>query len=219
MEIIELFSARVCPFAHRCRLALMEKKIPFEVVEIDLRNKPSWYREITPTEAVPALRQGSFLLRESLIINEYVEDLAHQPALLPAAARKRAEARLWINFFDSRFVPGFYRLLKAQSDEDRASASEELLAVLSTLDGELQRRRGEGPYWFGANVGLTDIACYPWFERWPVLEHYRGMTIPSELTALSGWIGAMKGRETVRKAGAPAEFYIGEYEDYASGKK
>jgi glutathione S-transferase len=168
---------------------------------------------------VPALRQGDFLLRESLIINEYIEELAHQPSLLPVTAQQRAEARLWIDFASSRLVPAFYRLLKAQKEDDRTAAREDLLAGLTILNGELSGRRERGPYWFGKQVGLTDLACYPWFERWPVLEHYRGLAIPGELKSLLSWIAAMKDRDAVKQGGEPADFYIEAYEDYASGKK
>lgn len=219
MELIELFSARVCPFAHRSRLALMEKGIPFRLIEIDLRNKPPWYREVSPTGAVPALRQGDFLLRESLIINEYVDELAPDPPLLPPSAQLRAQARLWIDFSSSRFVPLFYRLLKAQAEDDRNAFGEEMLTVLASLDKELERRKGEGRYWFGWQVGLVDIAFYPWFERWAVLEHYRGVPIPGGMESLLGWIGAMQDRDAVQLGGEPAGYYIGEYKDYASGKK
>lgn len=219
METIELFSARVCPFAHRSRLALMEKHIPFTLIEIDLRNKPDWYVQINPAGAVPALRQGDFIMRESLIINEYVNECCAEPALLPATAQLRAEARLWIDFAGSRFVPLFYRLLKAQQTEEQANAAAELGNVLALLDDELKRRKGAGRYWFGEQVGLTDIAYYPWFERWAVLEHYRGLRIPDHLTALLGWIEAMQGRDAVGQGSASANFYIGEYADYAAGTK
>ncbi len=219
MEPIELFSARVCPFAHRSRLALTEKNIPFTLVEIDLRNKPDWYSQLNPDGAVPALRQGDFVLRESLIINEYVNECSPEPALLPATAQLRAQARLWIDYAGSRFVPLFYRLLKAQQAAEQAEAAAELSKVLGMLDDELKRRRGEGHYWFGWQVGLTDIAFYPWFERWGVLEHYRGLPIPYHLTALLGWIETMRGRDAVELGSAPADFYVKEYEDYAAGRK
>ncbi len=215
MELIELFSARVCPFAHRSRLALMEKGIPFRLIEIDLGNKPSWYKEVSPTGAVPALRQGDFLLQESLVINEYVDELAPDPPLLPPSAQLRARARLWIDFSSSRFVPLFYRLLKAQTENERQAFGEELLAVLAILDKELVRQKGEGPYWFGWQVGLVDMAFYPWFERFAVLQHYRGFTIPEKFESLLGWIAAMQNRDAVQLGGQPAGYYIGEYEDYA----
>ncbi len=196
----------------------MEKRLPFQLLEIDLRNKPDWYKKVTPTEAVPALRQGEFLLRESLVIAEYVDELTAEPPLLPATPEGRAEARIWIAFADSRLVPLFYRLLKDQEKESQAAAREELLSVLVILDEELQRRQADGPYWFGDKVGLTDIASYPWFERWPVLEHYRGLEIPREHKALLGWITAMQERDAVKQGGQPADFYIREYEHYARGE-
>jgi glutathione S-transferase len=207
MNDIELFSARVCPFAHRSRLALMEKNLPFTLIQIDLRNKPDWFR------------QGDFLLNESLVINEYVNECSAETPLLPQTAQKRAEARQWINFAGSSFVPAFYRLLKAQGEEKQVIAAAEMHRVLEVLDNELQRRKGEGSYWFGWQVGLTDIAFYPWFERWPLLEHYRGLKIPDHLDSLLGWIEAMQGRDAVKSGGEPVDYYIGEYAAYAAGKK
>lgn len=219
MENIELFSARVCPFAHRSRLALMEKNLPFTLIDIDLCNKPDWYLKINPAGAVPALRQGDFLLRESLIINEYINECCAEPPLLPATVQQRAEARLWIDYAGSSFVPLFYRLLKAQQEEEQGTVAAELCRVLEVLDGDLQRRKGQGPYWFGWQVGLTDIAFYPWFERWAVLEHYRGMRIPEHLDALLCWIETMQGRDAVGLGGESADYYIVEYADYAAGRK
>ncbi|MDA3903502.1 MAG: glutathione S-transferase family protein [Desulfuromusa sp.] len=215
MENIELFSARVCPFAHRSRLALMEKNLPFTLIEIDLRNKPDWYLQLNPAGAVPALRQGNFILCESLIINEYINECCAEPALLPATAQQRADARLWIDYVGSKFIPLFYRLLKAQKKEDQDVVAANLCRVLAVLDDELNRRKREGPYWFGWQVGLTDIALYPWFERWAMLEHYRGLVIPDNLTSLLGWIETMQGRDAIRLGSEPVDYYIGEYADYA----
>ena len=217
MEKIELFSARVCPFAHRSRLALMEKNLPFTLIEIDLRNKPDWYFQINPAGAVPALRQGDFLLRESLIVNEYVNECTAEPALLPASVQQRAKARLWIDYAGSSFVPLFYRLLKAQQSEEQNLIAADFCRVLAVLDDELKRCPGEGLYWFGWQVGLTDIAFYPWFERWAVLEHYRGLRIPEHLTSLLGWIDAMQGRDAVGLGSESAAYYIDQYAAYAAG--
>ena len=109
--------------------------------------------------------------------------------------------------------------LKAQQEEEQSATATEMCRVLAVLDDELKRRAGQGPYWFGWQVGLTDIAFYPWFERWAVLEHYRGLRIPDHLEALHGWIEAMQGREAVRLGSEPAAYYITEYIDYAADRK
>lgn len=37
---------KFCPFAERTRLVLLAKKLPHEIINIDLRRKPNWFLEI-----------------------------------------------------------------------------------------------------------------------------------------------------------------------------
>jgi glutathione S-transferase len=39
---LTLYSAIICPYAHRARIALKEVGVEHEIVEIDLSNKPEW---------------------------------------------------------------------------------------------------------------------------------------------------------------------------------
>lgn len=57
MSEIQLYSTVLCRFAHRTRLALIEKGLPFKLVEIDLHNKPENFRDISPYGKVPVLKQ------------------------------------------------------------------------------------------------------------------------------------------------------------------
>lgn len=43
---VRLYSMKFCPFAHRVRLALSFKKIPYEIVNINLKAKPEWYLNV-----------------------------------------------------------------------------------------------------------------------------------------------------------------------------
>lgn len=217
MDDIKLYSSKVCPFAHRCRLALDEKGLDYTLINIDLRNKPSWYRDINPLEAVPALVQEDFVITESLVINEFINDLQEDVALLPKSPRQKALVRRCIAAADSSFVPSFYRLLKAQNEKDQGKAGDRILDALCQIDEDLGLV--PGPYLFGEGISLADIAIYPWFERWPVLEHYRGLQIPEALERLHQWIAAMQGRENVKKNMGETDFYIAEYTDYANGNK
>jgi glutathione S-transferase len=217
MEEIKLYSARVCPFAHRCRLALAEKGLNYELIDIDLRNKPDWYKQINPAGFVPTLKQGEFMVAESLVINEYINDLADTPPLFPQSAQQKALARCFIKSTDTSFVPSFYRLLKAQTKQDQAKATDKMLAALQQINEAL--KTSTGPYLIGVEFSLADIAIYPWFERWAVLKHYRGLTIPDALDALQKWITTMHKRDSVKSNAEEDSFYIAEYFDYASGKK
>ena len=90
---MKLYDAARCPFCARVRLALGEKAIPYETVEVDLGNRPAWLYELNPLGKVPVLDDG-FPLPESAVVMEYLEELFPEPALLPADLDGRAKARL-----------------------------------------------------------------------------------------------------------------------------
>ena len=39
--------SRFCPYAQRTILTLLAKQVPFEVVNINLKNKPEWFLQNT----------------------------------------------------------------------------------------------------------------------------------------------------------------------------
>jgi glutathione S-transferase len=103
MAEIKIYSAMLCPFAHQSRLTLLEKGVPFQLIEIDLQNKPANFLEISSYGTVPVLTHGDHQVWESAIINEYLEEIFPEPPLLPQMPIQRAQARIWINFADTRF--------------------------------------------------------------------------------------------------------------------
>ena len=56
MSDIEIISSATCPFAQRTRMVLLEKNINFALIEIDLEDKPDWFKEISPYGKVPVLK-------------------------------------------------------------------------------------------------------------------------------------------------------------------
>ena len=103
---VKLYSARACPFAHRTRLVLSHKHVDFEVVEIDLQNKPEWFaRNVSGYGKVPAIEHDGNHLWESAVVNEYLDEVFPRPPLLPAQPGRRALARLWIDYANTRFAP------------------------------------------------------------------------------------------------------------------
>jgi glutathione S-transferase len=84
MAEIKLYSAVVCPYAHRTRLVLQEKGIDFDLIEIDLQNPPENFRKISPYGKVPAITHNNERVWESAIINEYLDEVFPNPPLLPS---------------------------------------------------------------------------------------------------------------------------------------
>jgi len=150
-----LYNAARCPYAARARIVLAEKGIEFEVVEIDLSDRPAWLYEKNPAGRVPVLEEDGWVLSESAVIMEFLEERYPEPPLLPADPADRAAVRLRI-FRDHDFTDPYYAFRRGED-----GAREQLDEALGRFDAAL----GERPYLGGMDYGLADIAFVPWVLR------------------------------------------------------
>jgi glutathione S-transferase len=221
MAKVILYSALACPYAHRSRLVLSEKKVQFELKEVDLQNKPAWFdQSVSAYGKVPAIEHEGTRIWESAIINEYLDEVFPNPPLLPAQAGRRAVARIWIDYANSRFTSAFGSLLRAPGESEQKVAHDELTNVLQFIEREgLAKLSTDGPFFLGAAPSLVDFAFYPWFERWPALQHYRGFALSKELPRLLRWRDAVRALDSVKAHENPAEYYVERYARHAAPKK
>jgi glutathione S-transferase len=209
---IKLYSARACPFAHRSRIVLGEKKIAFELIEIDLQNKPAWYGSVSLYGKVPALEHGGQRIVESAVINEYLDEVFPEPRLLPRAPAERALARIWIDFANTRLAPAFTKVLWGAAPDDREAGKRELLTALELVEREaLAKLSGSGPYWFGSEPTLVDFTFYPWFERLHALEQHARFEVPRALERVQRFWQAVADRESVQAIANDTDFYLARY--------
>lgn len=217
MAQVTLYSARACPFAHRTRLVLAHKHIDFTLEEIDLQNKPSWFSSVSAYGKVPAISHAGLDLWESAVVNEYLDEVFPEPALLPRTAGARAQARIWIDYANTRFVGAFGALLRSQSEQEANAARGVLLDSLRFIESEGLKKLGTGgPYFLGAEPSLIDFTFYPWFERWGALTHYRGFAVPSELARVHAWRAAVAALPAVKAHENATAYYVERYARYAA---
>lgn len=99
--MIELFHAVHSTCAQKVRICLEEKGLPWTGHLLNLRRfdqlKPE-FLALNPAGMVPVLREGSRVLAESRVINEYLEDAYPQVRLAPADPWLRARMRLWTQY-------------------------------------------------------------------------------------------------------------------------
>ena len=150
-----LYTADRCPYAARARIALAEKEIAYEAVEIDLDDRPAWIYEKNELGRVPVYEEDEGLvLPESEVIMEYLEERYPERALWPADPAERALGRLWLRRFDDRLGDAYYA---ARRGDGRA----QLDARLAELDRALEAQ----PWLSGRDYGLADIGYVPWIMR------------------------------------------------------
>lgn len=153
--MITLYNAARCPYAARARIVLAEKGLEVEVVEIDLSDRPDWLYEKNPKGRVPVIEEDGWVLPESAVIMEFLEERYPDPPLLPPDPADRAAVRLLV-FRDDDLTGPYYDFRR---EED--GAEERFDAVLARFDSALAER----PYLGGAEYGLADIAYVPWLLR------------------------------------------------------
>lgn len=150
--MLTLYDADRCPFCARARIVLAEKGVEYETVTIDLSDRPDWLYEKNPLGKVPVLEEDSFVLPESDVIMEYLEERYPEPALLPSDPAARARVRLMIFRFDTNLGDAYYAFRRGED-----SGEEWLAHCLSAME----RRSASWPFPYG----LADIAYAPWLIR------------------------------------------------------
>jgi glutathione S-transferase len=209
MSSLQLYYTKGSTFSQRTRAVLQEKGIDYTPIEIDLQHKPEGFTQISGYGKVPAIKHGEVEIYESAIINEYLEEVFPQPALLPHDPAEKAIARIWIDYANTRLVPAFNKLLRGKDTQEQEQGRREFLESLLYIEEEgLGKLFGNGPYWLGENLSLVDISFYPWFERLPVLEKFRNFTLPTETPRLHQWWENLRQRESIQKVANPTEFYV-----------
>jgi glutathione S-transferase len=209
---MELFTNPLCPYAHRARLVLAEKNLDARLSQIDLRNKPPRFNELSPHGTLPVLKVGADALWESTVIAEYLEDRFPEPALLPDEPLARARARQWIRFADDRLYADTKRLLLARDPGQQAAARERVHDALRFMEREgFACATANGPYWMGERLTLVDLTFVPWFEQRAALETFRGFVWLEEYPRLLRWHSLVAQRPAVQAQGRPAGWYVEQY--------
>jgi glutathione S-transferase len=153
--VLTLYDADRCPYCARVRIVLAEKGLEHETVVVDLDDRPAWIYEKNPLGRVPVLEEDAFVLPESAVIMEYLEERYPEPPLWPADPAERATGRLLVERFDQLSRP--YYALRRGDEDARDRLDDELAKLDSVLAGS--------PFLSGRQFGIADAAYLPWILR------------------------------------------------------
>lgn len=182
------------------RIALLEKGLPFEIIEEDLRNKSAEFLRVNPLGSVPALVDGGTIVNDSTIINEYLEEKYPARPLFPRTPEAKARCRMIEDYADSELAPSLRKIYyekgrkedPAQWDRERiALGEEEFAGHCRKLEADLK----DGDYFCG-DFSVADIAVVSHLVNTIKL----GYEISAESPQLRGWLGRVMNRPTVQKA-------------------
>jgi RNA polymerase-associated protein len=166
---MKLIDAARCPYCARVRIALAEKGLEVEVVEVDLSDRPQWLIDLNPPRGrVPVLDDG-FTLPESEVIMAYLEEKYPDPPLLPDGLAERARARLLVQRFDENLGDDYYAYRRGE--DNNLVAKLERLEIRQSL--------------------FADIAYVPWVIR---ARDMLGVDLPQRI---ADWLAELEQRPSV----------------------
>jgi glutathione S-transferase len=190
---LKLISHKLCPYVQRAVIALTEKAVAFERIDIDLASKPDWFLNVSPLGKTPVLLVGDHAIFESAVILEYLEETQASP-LHPANALHRAEHRAFIEFGSAVLndIAGLYSALDEAAFKAKAAQLEAKFARLEA--------RIVGPWFDGEKFSLVDAVFGPVFRYFDVFDEIGDFGILDGKPRLARWRENIAARPSVKSA-------------------
>jgi glutathione S-transferase len=193
--MIKLYTFPASSNSRKGRMALIEKGLEFERANVDLskrEQKNPEYLKIHPFGQVPALDDEGFIVYDSTVINEYLEDEYPYPPLMPKDSEGRARARLMEDLRDSHFNPAcvqiFRELRKPEGERDQ-NAIEQAKAKVTECFERIEKEL-EGREYLAGPFSLADIAFVPNIDTLDRLQ----VPVDPKYKNILAWIARLKAR-------------------------
>lgn len=194
--VMTLYSGNSCPYSHRVRIVLREKRATVEIIGSDDYHLPEEIMALNPYNSLPTLVDRDLVLYHSPVIMEYLDDRFPHPALLPVDPIGRAQTRLFMH----RVERDWYSLLPdltgrdaTKADKARYILRDELTAVSPIFE--------QMPYFMSQEFSLVDCSLAPLLWRLPVY----GIELPTAARALLKYADRIFSRESFRASLTEAE--------------
>ena len=198
---LTLVSHHLCPYVQRAAISLAEKGVPFERANVDLANKPEWFKAISPLGKVPLLRvrngDGEEVIFESAVILEFLEETETSP-LHPDDPLMRARHRAWIEF-GSAILNSIGRFYSASDEAAFFKESKALSEMFVRVEAELSTRQS-GPWFAGDRFALVDAVYGPIFRYFDTFDRIGDFGILDGKPFVEAWRKALSARQSVKEA-------------------
>jgi glutathione S-transferase len=166
---IRLHAARFSGHAHRAKLFLSLLGLPFETIEVNLRegaHKRSAFLTMNPFGQVPVIEDGETVLFDSNAILVYLAKRYGDRAWLPTDPVGAARIEQWLSMAAGPIAHGpcAARLVKLFGDAlDYDAAVRTSIRLFDVIEPVL----GTRPFAIGAHPTIADIAAYTYIAHAP----------------------------------------------------
>jgi glutathione S-transferase len=201
-----LYGPAYSTYTRSVRLALEEKGVDYDLVEVDFLQGPMPAEQVQrhPFAKVPAFEHGDFELYEVAAIMRYIDEEFEGPSLQPESVKQRARMNQILSIIDSYTYSCTVGQLVIQrivmpmlGEESDEAAIAEAMPEIEKCMGTISGLRADSKFLASDRVTLADIhlaPIYDYFQSTPDSEPFL-----QKNTGLSGWWSAMSERESIQK--------------------
>src|SRR4051812_11574471 len=135
---MKLYQTRLCPFAHRARVVLEEKRLAYDVQYYERSARPPELDALSADARSPTLFDGDDRVWDSQVVIEYLEDRYPEVPLMPKGPAARARVRTWMREIEAHLVPAMGPVVqelvfKPEAARDPAKIAEGVAHFAATL--------------------------------------------------------------------------------------
>lgn len=159
-----------CPFCHRALLTMEQKRLAYDRIYVDLKNKPAWLLEANPAGTVPVLKVQEQYIPDSDVIVEYLEEKFPLPSVPADPEGLQSGSGIF----------GAFRARLLNTDTSQESTLEKALhEEIMKLEKRLASM--PGPFLGGDGFNAADAALLPrLYHTISALSHFKSWSIPED---------------------------------------
>lgn len=161
----QLYMTYRSPFARKVRVALLEKKIPFEEISVDLNHKSPEFLTANPAGSVPAFTIPEGLtITDSTLILHYLEETYPQNPLIPQDPLKKWQAWNWDEIANRLCEVQIQIFFENQEEQKRQKVFDKVATTTKEILDALEKSLA-GKKYILDDFGLADI-CMGSILKW-----------------------------------------------------
>lgn len=200
--MLRLYHVPLCPFCRKIRIALREKALVAELVEVQPWEQTDELLALNPASEAPVLVDRDLVVCDSQVIADYLEEAYPETTLYGRSLEQRNETRRLVAWFDTKFNREVTDLLWREKllkrwkrkgfprSEALREAAENIRFHLGYIDWLFQARK-----WLaGDELTMADIAAAAHLS---VLD-YMGDVPWKDARSARDWYAKMKSRPAMR---------------------
>ncbi len=210
----------VCPFSQRLEILLALKgcreAVEFRVVGITKPRDPELLRKTRGTTALPILElPDGRVLKESLVILQYLEDVFPDPPVAQRDPYRRAMEGM-LTRMEGELANQGYGWVLNQDPARREGFRTGMLRQYERLNDFLEAHAPAAPFLFEA-FGWAEAVFTPLFMRFWFLEYYEDFRLPPDTRydRVRQWVDACRAHPAAQQV--TREQIVKLYYDYAKG--